>query len=216
MIEACLFDMDGVIVDTARFHFLAWQRLAHALSIPFTEEDNEHLKGVSRVDSLQRILQKGQVELDEKSKQEWMDRKNQWYLEYVSTITPKDMLPGVANFLHELREARIKIGLGSSSKNAMLILEKLGITELFDTVIDGIQVQQSKPHPEVFLAGARQLHLEPSDIVVFEDAISGVKAAVDGGFRCVGIGSPEVLTQANWVIPSFENFNLQILRSWTS
>lgn len=213
MIKACLFDMDGVIVDTAKFHFKAWQRLADSLSIPFTEEQNEQLKGVSRVDSLEKILHWGNLSLDNARKEQLMELKNKWYLEYVETVDPNEMLPGVSDFLIELKNAGIKIGLGSSSKNAVLILEKLGIMPLFEVVIDGTKVHLSKPHPEIFLRGSRELNIPVEDIIVFEDAQSGVKAAIDGGFRCVGIGEAEVLSQATIVVPSFEGFTLERMRS---
>ncbi len=202
MIKACLFDMDGVIVDTAKFHFKAWHRLAESLGVPFSEEQNEQLKGVSRVDSLEKILNWGNITLSQERKKELMTLKNQWYLDYVATVTPDEMLPGVPAFLNELKEAGIKIGLGSSSKNAELILNKLEIMSLFDTVIDGNKVQLSKPNPEVFLCGAKELNVNPSDTIVFEDAQSGVKAAIDGGFRCVGIGDVNVLNEANVVVSS--------------
>lgn len=204
MIKACLFDMDGVIVDTAKYHFLAWQRLADSLGVPFTEEQNEQLKGVSRADSLDRILSWGNLTLPQERKEDLMRLKNDWYLEYVATVTPAEMLPGVHVFLQELKKNGIKIGLGSSSKNAMLILEKLEIIDLFDTIIDGNKVTVSKPNPEVFLRGARELNLSPKEIIVFEDAQSGVKAAMDGGFHCIGIGDPEVLKEAHVVIPGLE------------
>lgn len=212
MIKACLFDMDGVIVDTAKFHFKAWHRLAESLGVPFTEEQNEQLKGVSRVDSLEKILKWGNITLPQERKEELMTLKNQWYLDYVATVTPDEMLPGVPAFLNELKKASIKIGLGSSSKNAELILDKLEITPLFETIIDGNKVQRSKPHPEVFLRGAEELNISPSDTIVFEDAQSGVKAAIDGGFRCVGIGDANVLNEATIVIPSFEGFTLERLK----
>ncbi len=213
MIKACLFDMDGVIVDTAKFHFKAWHRLAESLGVSFTEEQNEQLKGVSRVDSLEKILNWGNITLSQERKEELMTLKNQWYLDFVATVAPDEMLLGVPSFLNELKEAGIRIGLGSSSKNAELILEKLEITSLFDTIIDGNKVQLSKPHPEVFLRGASELNVNPSDTIVFEDAQSGVKSAIDGGFRCVGIGDSAVLSEATIVIPSFEKFTLERLRS---
>lgn len=208
MIRACLFDMDGVIVDTAGYHFKAWSRLADSLSIPFSEEDNEQLKGVSRVDSLEKILSWGNLVLSNDKKIQLMDLKNRWYLEYVEQISPEEMLPGAHEFLKELKKHDIKIGLGSSSKNSMMILEKLGILPLFDCIIDGTKVLMSKPNPEVFLSGAKELGISPSEIIVFEDALSGVQAAVDGGFRCVGIGDPSVLVKADIVIPSLADYTV--------
>jgi len=141
-----------------------------------------------------------------------MELKNKWYLEYVETVDPDEMLPGIASFLSELKAENIKIGLGSSSKNAVLILEKLGIMPLFDVVVDGTKVHLSKPHPEIFLRGSRELSIPVEEIIVFEDAQSGVKAAIDGGFRCVGIGDEGVLNEATIVIPSFEGYNLEALK----
>lgn len=196
--------MDGVIVDTAKFHFMAWRRLADTLSIPFTEEQNEQLKGVSRVDSLERILAWGHLVLDNDKKLELMELKNKWYLEYVETVAPSDMLPGVPELLADLHANDIAIGLGSSSKNSVLILEKLGILHYFATIIDGTKITFSKPHPEVFEKGARELGLSPSEIVVFEDAISGVGAAKAGGFHCIGIGDSDVLKEADVVLKNVD------------
>jgi beta-phosphoglucomutase len=209
MIKACLFDMDGVIVDTARYHFKAWHRLADTLSIHFTEEQNEQLKGVSRVDSLEKILSWGHLHLDNNKKMELMDLKNKWYLEYVLEVGPADMLEGVHDFLQELKTAGIRIGLGSSSRNSVLILEKLDILHFFDVLIDGTKILMSKPHPEVFQRGAMELDLSPSEIVVFEDAISGVDAAKVGGFYCIGIGDEKTLVNADSVVPSMAGMTIQ-------
>jgi len=207
-ISACLFDMDGVIVDTARFHFRAWHRLADSLGIVFTEEQNEQLKGVSRIDSLERILSWGNLVLPNNKKIELMNLKNKWFLEYVDQVNPGDILPGVREFLDELERSAIRIGLGSSSRNSMLILEKLGIVSLFSTIIDGTRIHFSKPNPEVFLKGAKELDLPPAECVVFEDAISGVEAARAGGFRCIGIGDPAVLGAADAVVPDLNRMTV--------
>lgn len=214
MIKACLFDMDGVIVDTAKYHFKAWARLADSLSIPFSEEQNEQLKGVSRVDSLEKILSWGGVILSNAQKLELMDLKNKWYLDFVAEVNPNEMLPGAHNFLNELRAAGVKIGLGSSSKNAIMILEKLGIYEYFDTIIDGTKIHFGKPHPEVFLKGAKELGFLPSEVVVFEDALSGVEAAKAGGFFCVGIGEPSILNQADVIVSGLHEVDLIKLNHW--
>jgi beta-phosphoglucomutase len=203
--------MDGVIVDTAKYHFLAWQRLADSLSIEFTEQHNEQLKGVSRVDSLERILNWGHLVLNNAKKLELMELKNKWYLEYVEGVNPDEMLPGAHALLMDLRANGVKIGLGSSSKNSVMILEKLGILPLFDTIVDGTIIHMSKPHPEVFLRGASALQLEPTACVVFEDAISGVQAALDGGFRCIGIGDKTVLNKATVVLSDLREMNYQRL-----
>lgn len=212
-LKACLFDLDGVLVDTARYHFVAWKRLSESLGVPFTEHDNEQLKGVSRVDSLAYIIRKGNLHLDDTTKQQLMDTKNNWYLELVNTMHPDELLPNVRNFLAELKSAGILIGLGSSSKNAQMILDKTGITPFFDTVVDGRHTTYSKPHPEVFLTGAHNLGVLPSQTIVFEDASSGIEAALAGGFFAIGLGEPEVLGKAHAVIPSLETFSLKQLVS---
>lgn len=208
MVKGCIFDMDGVIVDTAKFHFKAWQRLAESLGIPFTHEQNEQLKGVSRVDSLEKILSWGNLVLDNQKKLELMDLKNKWYLDFVDEVTPSDMLPGTFDFLNECKANNVKIALGSSSKNAILILEKLKIMDFFDAVVDGNKITLSKPNPEVFLRAAKELNLTPSECVVFEDAISGVEAAKTGGFFCVGIGEKSVLVEADRVVKGLDEVKL--------
>lgn len=204
-LKACIFDLDGVLVDTAKYHFIAWKRLAESLGIAFTEHDNEQLKGVSRVESLEYILHKGNTVLAQADKQTLMDTKNTWYLELVATMHPDELLPNVLPFLTELKKHGIKIGLGSSSKNAQMILDKTGIAPFFDTVVDGRHVVNSKPHPEVFLKGAAALGVHPNNTIVFEDAVSGVAAALAGGFYTIGLGDKEVLRAAHLVIPSLEH-----------
>ena len=193
MIKGFLFDLDGVIVDTAVFHFQAWRRLAQKLGGDFTEEQNEQLKGVSRVDSLKKIIEWTGASVSDEEFQTLMVEKNEWYLELVQGLGPQDALPGALNFLQTAYDQGIKIALGSASKNAPMILEKLGITPLFTAIIDGNNVVNGKPHPEVFLKGAEALGLEPSECVVFEDSIAGVQAAKAGGMSSVGIGDAETL-----------------------
>lgn len=193
MIKGFLFDLDGVIVDTAVFHFQAWRRLAQKLGGDFTEEQNEQLKGVSRVDSLNKIIEWTGATVSDEEFQSLMVEKNEWYLELVQGLGPQDALPGALNFLQTAFDQGIKIALGSASKNAPMILEKLGITPLFTAIIDGNNVVNGKPHPEVFLKGAEALGLEPSECVVFEDSIAGVQAAKTGGMSSVGIGDAETL-----------------------
>jgi beta-phosphoglucomutase len=193
MIKGFLFDLDGVIVDTAVFHFQAWRRLAQKLGGDFTEEQNEQLKGVSRVDSLKKIIEWTGATVSDEEFQTLMVEKNEWYLELVQGLGPQDALPGALNFLQTAYDQGIKIALGSASKNAPMILEKLSITPLFTAIIDGNNVVNGKPHPEVFLKGAQALGLEPSECVVFEDSIAGVQAAKTGGMSSVGIGDAETL-----------------------
>ena len=214
--KACLFDLDGVIVDTAKYHFTGWKRLADELGISFTEEDNEQLKGVSRVGSLEYILQKGGLVLDNDTKVRLMERKNSQYLELVETMTAAELFPGVVEFIDELLAAGVKVGLGSSSRNAPLILELCGIADRFEVVVDGNSITFSKPDPEVFLKGAHYFGFAPKDCVVFEDAVSGIQAALNGKFRAVGVGNPQTLSQAEFVIQGFEGFNLAKLEQHLS
>jgi beta-phosphoglucomutase len=188
VIRGFLFDLDGVLVDTAQYHFLAWQRMAAELGIHFGEAENEQLKGVSRAESLNRILAWGGKTLSDAEKQHWMTLKNDWYLELVRGMPADDYLPGAHEFLRASRAAGIKVALGSASKNAPLILERLGWIPLFDALVDGNVVTASKPDPEVFLEGARRLGLKPEECVVFEDSEAGVEAARRGGMKVVGIG----------------------------
>lgn len=212
-LEACLFDLDGVIVDTAKYHFIAWRRLSEELVVPFDASDNERLKGRSRVDSLEYILRKGSLVLDNDTKVKLMDRKNAWYLDQVKQMTPAELAPGVVELMDELRAAGIKVGLGSSSRNAPLILNLCAIADRFDVVVDGNSITFSKPDPEVFLKGADALKVAPANTVVFEDAASGVEAAVNGGFKVIGVGSPDSLKAADFVISDFSGFSMaELLR----
>lgn len=206
-VKACLFDLDGVIVDTAKYHYLAWKRLAGELGFDFTEKDNERLKGVSRTRSLEILLEIGGVELDEAEKERCADRKNGWYVEYISKMDRSEILPGVEKFLQTLRDAGIKIALGSASKNAMLIMNNIGLTEAFDAIIDGTKTSVAKPDPEVFLLGAQALGVKPEECVVFEDAEAGVEAAKRAGMAVVGIGSRDNLKDADAVIATFDEMN---------
>ncbi|MBI5916005.1 MAG: beta-phosphoglucomutase [Bacteroidetes bacterium] len=209
MIKACIFDLDGVIVDTARYHFIAWRRLANELGFDFTEKENEQIKGVSRTESLNLILRWGGVEKTEAEKTELAARKNDWYVDLVCNMTPSEILEGVVAFLDGLRAKGIKIALGSASKNSMTILRQVGLVEYFDVVIDGTKTTRSKPDPEVFLLGAQALGLPPSDCIVFEDAEKGIEAALTGGFHAVGIGEPEALPAAKFVIPGFAGITFE-------
>ncbi len=211
VIKACIFDLDGVIVDTAVYHYKAWKRLANELGFDLTEEDNEKLKGVSRVRSLELILQWGGVTKTRAEQEELAARKNAWYVEMINQMTPGEILPGAKEFLMACRGAGIKTALGSASKNSGTILEKVGITDLFDAVVDGNKVSTPKPDPEVFLKGAEELNILPANCVVFEDAIVGVEAAKNGGMKAVGIGSPAVLTGADLVVSGLNEMSLEKL-----
>ncbi|MHC1683616.1 MAG: beta-phosphoglucomutase [Clostridiaceae bacterium] len=210
-IKACLFDLDGVIVDTAKYHYLAWKRLASELGFDFTEEDNERLKGISRMDSLEILLEIGGLNLEEKVKEELAQKKNHWYCQLISKMTPDEILPGTKGFLELLRENKIKISLGSASKNSMTILTNVGLVNHFDHIVDGNHITFAKPNPEVFLKGAEKLGVKPSECVVFEDAKAGIEAAINAGMYCVGIGDPEILNGANLVVDSLKDMNLEKL-----
>jgi beta-phosphoglucomutase len=210
-IKACIFDLDGVLVDTARFHFLAWKSLADRLGFLFTESDNERLKGVSRMASLEILLEIGKMAPTDMEKLEYAAEKNALYLEYIEKMTPEDILPGVREFLTELKKSGILIGLGSVSKNARSILSKTAITEYFDAIVDGNIITHAKPDPEVFLTGAKMLNMPPAQCVVFEDAVAGVEAAHRAGMKCVGVGAPDILNEADMIIPGFENFRMKDL-----
>jgi beta-phosphoglucomutase len=201
--KACLFDLDGVLVDTAIYHFQAWKNLGSKFGYVLTEEQNEQLKGVSRVESLNRILAWANYSATEEQISAWLIEKNENYLELISTMNPSEILPGVVDFLGQLKKAGYKIALGSASKNAEIILAKTGLTEWFDLIVDGNMVTKSKPDPEVFLKGAMGLGVEPAACVVFEDAQAGIEAAKAGNMRAIGIGEAEMLGQADKVIPTF-------------
>lgn len=207
-IKAFLFDLDGVIVDTAIYHYQAWKRLANELGFDISEAFNEGLKGVSRMDSLDLILAHGGLTLPDEKKADLAAQKNEWYLELVSRMTSDDILPGVATFFSQVRKAGLKTALGSVSKNAPLILERIGMTEAFDAIIDGTRITKGKPDPEVFTKGAAELGVQPDECVVFEDAVAGVDAGKRGGMFVVGLGSPEVLAQADLVAPSLESITV--------
>ena len=211
-LKACIFDLDGVIVDTAKYHYLAWKKLAVMLNIHFNEKYNERLKGVSRIASLDIILEIGGIKLDEKKKAEYAAMKNEWYLDYIRRMTPDEILAGSLELISELKNAGIKVALGSASKNTPLILERLGIEKLFDAVADGNVVSKAKPDPEVFIKAAEMVGVDPGDCVVFEDAIAGVEAALNAGMLCIGIGSEKVLTDAHYVISGLDKMNLRKLR----
>lgn len=199
--HAALFDLDGVIVDTAVHHFAAWRQTAAELGFTLADEDEELLKGVGRMDALRIVLGIGGVEVSEEEQQRLAAEKNARYVEAISTIAPDEMLPGAREYLVSLRDRGVLTALGSASRNAPMILERLEITDLFDAIIDGSVVSEAKPNPRVFLAGAEALGAAPADCVVFEDAIAGIQAAHAGGMIAVGIGEPEVLTEADVVIP---------------
>jgi beta-phosphoglucomutase len=208
-IKALLFDLDGVIVSTEKNHFEAWRETASKLGITFSEHDNEALKGVNRVDSLKQILKLGNKTVSSEEFESLLVFKNDMYLDSITALSKADLLPGVHSLLQQAKSMGVKIGLGSSSKNAPMILSRLGITDLFDAVIDGNGVKYPKPDPEVFLNGAKALALSPSDCLVFEDANSGVAAAKAGGFIAIGVGNPLLKGVADIYFNDLTEFRLE-------
>jgi beta-phosphoglucomutase len=210
-IQACIFDLDGVIVDTAKYHYLAWKELAHQLGFGFTLQQNERLKGVSRMRSLDILLDIGKICLTQVEKDILADKKNKWYLDHVHQMTAQDILPGVLNFLKELKQNKIKIALGSASKNAKLILQRIHLLKIFDSIIDGNNIAEAKPNPEVFLSAAKALDIAPEYCVVFEDAEAGIEAAKKAEMKAVGVGKKEDLPKADFIIASLAEMNLEKL-----
>lgn len=213
MIKACIFDLDGVIVDTAHYHYLAWQRLAHEIGIDLTQKDNEKLKGVSRMQSLQIILDMGRITLTKDRKEALADRKNEWFVEYIEAMKPSEIFPGVKQLITAIRKKGIKVALASSSKNAPRVIELLGIANLFDVVVDGSMIVDTKPDPEIFLLCGQKLNIRPANCLVFEDAEAGVEAAVRAGMKCVGVGSPAILGKANKIVAKTADFKIEDLTS---
>lgn len=203
MYKACLFDLDGVLVDTAIYHFQAWKNLGKQFGYELTEEQNEQLKGVSRVESLNKILDWANYSATQEQKSAWLIEKNEDYLRLISNMNPSEILPGVLDFLQQIKDMGYKIALGSASKNAEIILEKTGLMPWFDLIIDGNKVSKSKPDPEVFLKGAEGLGLASETCIVFEDAQAGVEAAKAGNMKAIGIGEAETLSLADKIIPNF-------------
>lgn len=209
--KAFIFDLDGVIVDTAKYHFLAWQKIADSLGIEFTPEHNEALKGVSRVRSLEIILELGKAEASQEDKDKWLKQKNEDYLGYIKNMDRSEILPGVMHVLDYLREQNQPIALGSASKNARIILEKVGILEYFDVIVDGNDVTNAKPDPEVFVRAAKKLGISNEDSIVFEDSFAGVDAANIGGMTSVGIGDAKILNKAQYIFPDFVAIDLSFI-----
>jgi beta-phosphoglucomutase len=210
-IEACIFDLDGVIVDTAKYHYIAWKALAEELGFEFTPQDNERLKGVSRMRSLDILLEIGNLQFTEEQKLAMAEKKNTLYVSYIEKMTPEEILPGVQEFLQEIRNKGIRVALGSASKNSPMILRQIHLTEMFDVVVDGNSITEAKPNPEVFLRGAERLGITPEHCVVFEDAIAGIEAARNARMISVGIGDAQTLAMADMVIPGFEGFTYEKL-----
>ncbi|MDH3323394.1 MAG: beta-phosphoglucomutase [Flavobacteriaceae bacterium] len=210
--KAFIFDLDGVIVDTAKYHYLAWKNLANELGFDFTEEQNEQLKGVSRVKSLEILLQLGKVTLSEDKKEALLTKKNEEYLEYVHQMTDAEILPGISDVLNFLDDNHIKYALGSASKNAPLILKKVGLFNRFTAIVDGNDVSKAKPDPEVFLIAAKKLDQTPEACIVIEDALAGVQAANLAHMTSVGIGDKNVLKEADYILNGTEEFTVDFVK----
>lgn len=212
-IRACIFDLDGVIVDTAIYHYKAWRRLANSLGFDFTEAQNEELKGISRVESLKIILNWGSLHKTTGEMEALATQKNNWYVELIKNMTPAEILLGAKEFLDEVQANHYRIALGSASKNSGTILNQIGLSNYFEVIIDGNKVTTSKPDPTVFLAAANALNVKPEECVVFEDAVAGVKAAKAGRMKVVGIGSAEVLKGADLVVNGLNEMTIEKLKA---
>jgi beta-phosphoglucomutase len=211
--KAFIFDLDGVIVDTAKYHFLAWQKLAQELGIEFTPEHNEELKGVSRVRSLDIILALGNVQASQEDKNKWLIQKNEEYLSYLVDMDESELLPGVINVLEFIKEKKQLIALGSASKNARPILEKTGILHFFDAIVDGNDVANAKPDPEVFLRAAQLVKANNKNCIVFEDSVAGIQAANIANMISVGIGDAEILHEAKYNFKDFTFMDLSFIEA---
>lgn len=211
--KAFIFDLDGVIVDTAKYHYLAWQKIANQLGIEFTPENNEELKGVSRVRSLELILQLGKIEASQEDKDKWLTQKNEDYLSYLVDMDNSELLAGVLPVLRYLKERKQLIALGSASKNARPILEKTGIIHYFDAIVDGNDVSNAKPDPEVFLRAAELLKTAPENAIVFEDSVAGIQAANIANMTSVGIGEAKILHEADYIFPDFTHIETNFIET---
>jgi beta-phosphoglucomutase len=206
-----LFDLDGVIVDTAKFHFLAWKKIAKNIGYELTQEDNEQLKGVSRQDSLNIILDLANVSIELEVFNHYLLQKNNDYLLLIQSISPNDILPGISEALIFLKERGIKIGLGSASKNAKIILQKLQLMDYFEVIIDGNIVIKGKPDPEVFLKGCSALNVPKDRCIVFEDAFAGILAAKEAGMTAVALGDKKFFSNADFCFSDFTQLNIKVL-----
>ncbi|TBV27951.1 beta-phosphoglucomutase [Meridianimaribacter sp. CL38] len=206
-----IFDLDGVIVDTAKYHFLAWKKLANSIDVDFTETQNEQLKGVSRVKSLEKILSWGNKTISEDEFMALMAKKNDDYLSYIDKMGESEILPDVPKILNHLKENNQGVALGSASKNARKILQKVNLISNFQAIVDGNDVSKAKPDPEVFLIGAKALNQKPENCIVFEDSVAGVQAANNANMISIGIGDKTVLSEADYVFKDFTEISIEFI-----
>lgn len=217
LLQAFIFDLDGVITDTAEYHYLAWKTLGEELGIPFTREFNEELKGVSRMDSLEKILVLGnrQADFTQDEKVALATKKNEHYVRLIENISPNDILPGIKNLLSEIKEKGYKLGLASVSKNAFTVMESLGLKEEFDVIVDAATIANGKPDPEIFLTAARLLNVDPHQCIGIEDAAAGVDSIKGAGMFAVGVGSEDSLAKADLIYSSTKELSMhEILRAF--
>lgn len=200
-------------MDTAHYHFMAWKRLAAEVGVNLTEQENEKLKGVSRMDSLEIILKLGGIAINEQEKEALAKKKNNWFVEYINEMKSNEIFPGVKKLIQQIGSTGIKVALASSSKNAETVIQLLGIAPLFDVMIDGTMIVHTKPDPEIFLLAASRLGISPKECLVFEDAEAGVEAAVRAGMKCIGVGSPAQLSKAIIIVKNTADFDLKNLKT---
>ncbi|MGB6153473.1 MAG: beta-phosphoglucomutase [Pricia sp.] len=210
-ITAFIFDLDGVIVDTAKYHYLAWKKLANELGFEFTKEQNERFKGVSRKRCLEILLDIGKVNATQEQFDRWMIEKNEDYLAYIKDMDASEILPDVQKTLDYLKDKKVPLALGSASKNAKPILEKVNLLSYFEAIVDGTNVTKAKPDPEVFLIAAQQMGAKPQNCIVFEDAVAGIEAANDAEMISIGIGDAKTLSKADYVFKDFTEISTEFL-----
>mgnify|MGYP000087988461 CR=1 FL=1 len=211
MIKAFIFDLDGVVVDTVGYHFDSWIKLAHSLGFKINDDIKEKLKGINRMTSLDIVLAHGSITASQAEKIEYAKQKNDWYLDSIASMNDDIILDGVKEFLISTQKEKLKIAVGSASGNARKVLSKTSIYSKFDTIKDSNDAKHSKPHPEVFLKAAEALSVDPSEAIIFEDSAKGVEAAKAGGFKCVGIGSADILTDADIVMDDLTHITADII-----
>jgi len=207
-----IFDLDGVIVDTAKYHFLAWKKLANTIGIDFSETQNEKLKGVSRIKSLEKILQWGNIRINNNEFEKLMAKKNEDYLGYIDAMDENEILSDIPKVLHFLQKEKQGIALGSASKNARMILEKVTLLKKFDYIVDGNDVIKGKPNPEVFLKASKLLQINPENCIVFEDSVAGIQAANSVKMMSIGIGDKKTLYEADYVFKDFTEISTDFMK----